>query len=100
MTTAMIQTEEHADGIHLIFNGDFTVKNAAQIVSALTVSASRKGSEILSLTNATAIDVAGIQLAYCWKTTLESQDRNVKIVLPESESLTDLLQKTGITKIL
>jgi hypothetical protein len=78
---------------------DFTAENAASIKEALLASTARKGDEILLLSEATAIDVIGIQLAFAWKLALQRQQRKAEVLLPQPESIIDLLKKTGITQL-
>lgn len=95
-----IITTVHTDsGIEMKSEGDFVIANSEAIKKALMDSVMRNGAESLLLTNVTAIDVSGIQLAYAWKKTLESLGRNAKVIMPQTPEIKDLLQKTGINQI-
>lgn len=99
MENTILKIEETDLGITMICDGDFTVTHAEFIKKELLDSAARKGDEILSLSNAKSIDVSGIQLAYSWKKILEAQGRQATVLLPQSENIKDLLEKTGLTKL-
>jgi hypothetical protein len=80
--------------------GAFTMATSQNIKNELLASLLRSSNETLDLTNANAIDVIGIQLAYGWKKALEANQRKATVILPESENIKDLFVKTGITQIL
>jgi hypothetical protein len=100
----MIENELKAldtgNGIHLELHGEFTLRSGEQTKKDLISSLSGEGPELLDLTRASAMDVAGIQLAYAWKNALGQAGRKATITLPEAENLKDLFTKTGITQIL
>jgi anti-anti-sigma regulatory factor len=93
----IVKTE---NATQLEVRGEFTLRCGEGIKKDLISSASREGSESLDLTHASAMDVAGIQLAYAWKKALEGDGRKGNVILPESENIKDLFAKTGITQIL
>jgi ABC-type transporter Mla MlaB component len=93
-TTQTPGTEE------LTIEGDFNLRNIAHAKAALLESNSRKNDEALNLKNVTALDLAGVQLAYAWRKSLQAQGRQATITLPEDEGIKDLIKKTGITNIL
>jgi anti-anti-sigma regulatory factor len=88
------------NGMRLEVQGDFTITTYETLKKEIVSSLSREGNETLDLTNASQVDVVGVQLAYAWKKALEKQHRTAIVILPESESIKDLFVKTGITQIL
>jgi anti-anti-sigma regulatory factor len=100
MTPGISKTTQASGTIELTAEGDFTVRNGATIKTSLLENASEKSDEALNLKNVTALDLAGIQLAYAWKKNLQAQGRQASITWPEEESIKDLIKKTGITTIL
>jgi anti-anti-sigma regulatory factor len=88
------------NGIQLEMSGEFTLRCSEQTKKDLLSSLSREDSESLDLTQTSAMDVAGIQLAYAWKKALVYSGRKATIVHPTSENIKDLFTKTGITQIL
>jgi anti-anti-sigma regulatory factor len=100
MASGILKINQDEGGLQLVAEGDFTVRNSASIKTALLESISRQGNETLVLKDVTALDLAGIQLAYAWRKVLQAQGRDASIVLPEDEGIKDLVRKTGITTIL
>src|SRR4051794_28351824 len=78
---------------------EFTAAHGEKIKSQL-LNMSREGHESLDLTNISAMDVVGIQLAYAWRKALLQNKRKGTVMLAESENIKDLFTKTGITQIL
>jgi hypothetical protein len=99
MENTILKLVETGKGISMICNDDFSAANARAIQESLLKSSARKGDEVLSLAKAISIDVSGIQLAFAWKRALQAQGRKADVVLPQSENIKDLLDKTGITQI-
>jgi len=100
MTKPTFTTEKHNEVTMLLIQGDANVQYSGELKKFLLQSVSRKGSENLVLSQATEFDVASAQLAYQWKKKLEQQNRTATIQLPDNKNLIELLNKTGITKIL
>jgi hypothetical protein len=88
------------DAIQLEARGEFTLRCGDKIKQELMLSAARAGAESLNLVEASAMDLAGIQLAYAWKKSLEQRGRKAVVILPEAENIKDLFTRTGITQIL
>jgi anti-anti-sigma regulatory factor len=84
----------------LQMDGEFTLRFGEKIKQDLISSASEEGIQSLDLTHASAMDVAGIQLAFAWKRALQDNGKKAQVILPESENIKDLFAKTGITQIL
>jgi anti-anti-sigma factor len=99
MINAILNIQETDHGTTMAFEGEFTVANVETIKASLLQSAARKSDEILSLIAVTSIDASGIQLAFSWKKMLQNQGRKAYMMLPQSENIKDLLDKTGITQI-
>jgi anti-anti-sigma factor len=99
MAKIILEIIETESGITMAYEGEFNVTNVEHIKEALLQSAARKGNETLLLTAVTAMDVSGIQLAYSWKKILQAQGRKADVVLPQLESIKDLLEKTGLTQM-
>jgi anti-anti-sigma factor len=99
MENTILNIQETNQGTVMICEKDFNIVNAETIKEVLLQSAERKGNEVLSLVGATAIDASGIQLAFSWKKKLQAQGRKADVLLPLSENIKDLLDKTGITQI-
>lgn len=100
MTENEIKAIDTENGIRLEIHGEFTSRCSEQVKKGLIASLSRDGAELLDLTQVSAMDVAGVQLAFAWKSALEQSGRKATIMLPEAENLKDLFTKTGITQIL
>jgi anti-anti-sigma regulatory factor len=88
------------NGIQLEVHGEFTMSTCENIKKELLASLSRAGNETLDLSNASHVDVVGIQFAYAWKKSLQENLREAIVILPQSENIKDLFVKTGITQIL
>jgi hypothetical protein len=86
--------------IRIEVSGDVTIATSEKIASELLRSLLSAGNGTLDLTNATTIDVVGIQLAYAWKKAFAHKQRKAIVILPQSENIKDLFVKTGITQIL
>jgi hypothetical protein len=99
MNTKILSIAQTDSGTQMICESDFCVSNGAAIKEMLLQSLQRSGDETLSLTHATSIDVSGVQLAFSWKKALLAQGRKAIVLLPQGESIKDLLEKTGITQI-
>jgi anti-anti-sigma regulatory factor len=99
MANPILKIIEAKNSTEMICEGDFNVTNGESIKQALLESAARKGDEILSLAGATSIDASGIQLAFAWRTALQTQHRKADVLFPQSSDIKDLLEKTGITQI-
>jgi hypothetical protein len=100
MKNLILKTEPHHNTLGLVIEGECKVQNSFTLREFLLESVCRAGDETLILTHVTALDISGFQLIYLWKQRLESQSRRANISLPLDKGLTDLLEKTGITKIL
>jgi anti-anti-sigma regulatory factor len=100
MANTILNVQQTEKGVTMIYEGEFTVTNAHVIKEFLVQSVARESDEILSLFAATSIDASGIQLAFSWKKVLQSQGRKADVLLPQSEEIKDLLEKTGISQIL
>lgn len=100
MAKPTFKTEKHNEETSLMIHGDVNVKHSDELKKFLLQSISRKGNEKLVLNEATEFDVTSAQLTYLWKKSLEQQSRKVTIQWPDNKSLRELLDKTGITKIL
>jgi anti-anti-sigma regulatory factor len=79
--------------------GELTIATAGQLKLSL-LSMETDKPMVLSLAQVTAIDLACIQVLYAWKHTLLTVGKKVQILLPEGEALKELLEKTGITKLI
>lgn len=99
METNILSTTQSDNGTLIICQNDFCVLHAEVIKDTLLQSLQRSGDETLSLTDATSIDVSGIQLVFSWRKALQAQGRKATVLLPQTESIKDLLEKTGITQI-
>ena len=95
-----MRLERDEDGTRMVCKGEFNEAHAVAIQQFLEQSATRTGNETLVLTDVTTIDVIGIKLVYAWRSTLELQSRKAHILLPVSEAIQQLLEKTGIAKLL
>jgi anti-anti-sigma regulatory factor len=100
MANTIITIKQTEKNLQMISDGEFNIQNSSSIKSFLLESLSRSGNEILILSDVAAFDVSAIQLVYAWKKELEMQGRTANVLFPISESLKDLLEKAGITKIL
>lgn len=100
MAKPTFKTEKHNEDTLLMVEGAINVKHTKELKKFLLQSFSRQGSEKLVLNHVTEFDVASAQLTYSWKRGLEQQGRKVSIELPQNQNLRELLDKTGITKIL
>ena len=87
------------NGLRLEVYGEFTMATTENIKKELIASVSREGNEVLDLTNASVMDVVGIQLTYAWKKALNNNQRKGIVMFPESENIKDLFAKTGVTSI-
>lgn len=99
MSNVILEITENNQVVHMICTNDFNASNAASIKVELMQSVERTGEEVLSLQQATALDITGIQLAFAWRKALVAQGRKAKVELPRAENINDLLVKTGITKL-
>ena len=100
MSKPTFKIEKRNEETALLVQGDISVKHTGELKEYLLQSISRNGNEMLVLNQVTEFDVASAQLTYSWKKKLEHQGRKVSIQLPENKNLRELLDKTGITKIL
>jgi len=100
MAKSTLQIKKNKKGVQLHVQGNLNVQHANDLKKFFLQSISRSSNEMLILNQVTAFDVASIQLTHLWKMSLKKQGRTASIELPESESLKDLLEKTGITNIL
>ena len=100
MAKASLKTEEAAGEVSLLATGELKAQHAIELKNFFLQSINRTGKESLVLHDITAFDVASAQLTYLWKKSLEQQGRQVSISFPKDAGLRDLLDKTGITKLL
>jgi hypothetical protein len=99
MKKEIFEILQKGNALQMVCSTDFSIANAQVIKKCLLMSVTRTGDEVLSLCEATSIDLTGIQLAFAWKQILKQQNRRGTVLLPEKEGIKDLLQKTGITEI-
>ena len=88
------------EGTSLIARGDLAIQHAGELKNLFLESMNWQGNTRLDLNEVTALDVAGIQLTYLWKLGMQQLGCKVTIAWPQNESLRDLLEKCGITKLL
>jgi anti-anti-sigma regulatory factor len=99
MDTQALTINKSGDEVQILCNGEFTTQHAGAIKETLLAEMNGTEAIVLSLQYATAFDVAGIQLAFAWKKKMEALGRTVRVSLPETETIKDLLAKAGITKL-
>jgi hypothetical protein len=97
METQGLIIQKSGDEVQILCEKEFTRSCTDAIQQMLATE--KSGTVILSLQRATTFDVAAIQFVFALKKKLEVSGHNVRVLLPESESIKDLLVKTGITKL-
>jgi hypothetical protein len=99
MANEILRVVQAGNETHIVCDQDFCAFNGEEIKETLLQSLERTGDETLSLTAATSIDLSGIQIAFSWKNLMTAQGRKGKVLLPDNESIKDLLMKTGLTQL-
>jgi anti-anti-sigma factor len=100
MAKPTFKIEKNKEETTVVAHGDLTVQHANELKKLLVPSLTRKGNELFVLSQVTAFDATAVQLSYAWKKELEKQGRKATITLPSAQGLSELLEKTGINKIL
>src|SRR4051812_33488984 len=99
MGKPILRIEKTNDQVKLVAQGDLTVQHAKELHSFLLQNSDHQSEIHLIMTEAASLDIAGIQLAYAWKSDLYKQGRKAIVTLPDRNDLFDLLEKSGINKI-
>jgi anti-anti-sigma factor len=92
---AELSIKKLKSGVQIKVKGEITVQHANEVKQKLTETLPGEGSFLLSLREVSAIDVSAFQLLMALKYSLKANGRQLTISWPESETLQNLLTKTG-----
>jgi anti-anti-sigma factor len=99
MTKPTLKIEHGKHRITLTVSGDLTVQHSRELREFFFNNTEIKKENRLVLKGVTALDIAGIQLIYAWRNSIETRGGRTRLTMPGSNNLRDLLEKTGITKL-
>jgi len=99
MGKPVLKIQKTKDQVKLIATGDLTVQHSKVFRDFLVENNSHQQEVNLEMNEATALDIAGIQLAYAWQKGIKSKGGNAMVSLPTNSNLLDLLEKSRITKM-
>lgn len=100
MAKPFFRIEKNNKEVRLSAGGDLNTQYAIEIKDRFLQLLSEAHSVQLDFTEATAFDPSVIQLTYLLKRETARAGRTIQITLPSNAALNELLEKTGITKIL
>jgi hypothetical protein len=99
MAKPEIKIEKTNDKVRLVATGNLTVQHSKELQQILLLHCDFKNEVQLVLDEAVALDIAGIQLAYAWKSKVIKNGGLAQVTLPVEQNLFQLLEKATITKL-
>jgi anti-anti-sigma regulatory factor len=99
MAKPALKIEKTKDKVKLVVTGNLTIQHSKELQRLLLQHCDFKKAVQLVLNNVAALDVAGIQLAYAWKSEVIKKGGLAEVTLPVEKTLLQLLEKASITKI-
>jgi anti-anti-sigma factor len=93
--------KKHKSGTsQLEVRGDLTVSHSKNFKENLIALMNSKTELSLSLQSISSLDVSAIQLVLAFSRACKSEGRAYQVIWPQSETINDLLEKTGIKNAL
>jgi hypothetical protein len=98
MANPVLKIEMTEDEVMLVAAGDLTVQHSRELRLFLLQNCDHTKKIHLAMDGATALDIAGIQLAYTWKSEVIKNGGDAVVTLPASTNLFHLLEKASASK--
>jgi anti-anti-sigma regulatory factor len=98
MANPVLKIEITQDEVMLVAAGDLTAQHSGELRLFLLQNCDHSKKIHLAMDGATALDIAGIQLAYTWKSEVIKKGGDAVVTLPPSTNLFHLLEKASASK--
>lgn len=93
-------TSEGKSAVKVVIEGDLSIRNAQNLKEPLEAAFNKYDLFEVELQNITALDITSIQLMYSLKKAVRAKSKTMNLTLNVSEEIQNVLEYSGLTKIL